>query len=427
MKLIGVQLYKQDQGYTNNSFNTSIKKNNVTFTANTENLNKDVFVQRNIIRQDDSLGQFIDKTMDKIYENDSDTCLVNMQTYSQDMVPTGRKTFKIYSGPIIENMQNQFPKGVEYQKQSLEGINKICTKIYDICEQYGFNPKELGTFVNTDSSVNRRFDELLDDTTIQGNTTYKFLNPDEKSVYPYQNNTYTSRELMPLFDDISTPVYCNEVLILPDKNNPDTVIELSRDNFVYKGDNYKVRNIKLTYKDSKNYYDSNNGKTIITAKDGAKLSFDFLLPCNSTGAFILDKKIKTLKTAFRLAADSPFYEIKDYKNRVIYTFKNNNGSDNLAYLYDINKNVIFVNQQDKATKLVEEGSIALGTSLYTNLLQPKKPMGACVVLPYDIRKNFNTIKQELEPHILNGVGTGFDLSETKEPVKVLTSLNELLK
>lgn len=81
----------------------------------------------------------------------------------------------------------------------------------------------------------------------------------------------------------------------------------------------------------------------------------------------------------------------------------------------------------KALKFVEDGKIALGTSLYTNLLQPKKPMGACVVLPYDIKNDRITIKQELEPHIINGVGTGFNLSETEKPVQILNFLNNTLK
>lgn len=84
-------------------------------------------------------------------------------------------------------------------------------------------------------------------------------------------------------------------------------------------------------------------------------------------------------------------------------------------------------EKQKALRFVEEGKIALGTSLYTNLLQPKKPMGACIVLPYDMRKGEHAIKQELEPHIINGVGTGFDLSETDNPVEVLEFLNETLK
>lgn len=84
-------------------------------------------------------------------------------------------------------------------------------------------------------------------------------------------------------------------------------------------------------------------------------------------------------------------------------------------------------EKQKALKFVEEGKIALGTSLYTNLLQPKKPMGACIVLPYDIKKDKDSIKQELEPHIINGVGTGFNLSKTENPVNVLKFLNNTLK
>ena len=84
-------------------------------------------------------------------------------------------------------------------------------------------------------------------------------------------------------------------------------------------------------------------------------------------------------------------------------------------------------EKQKALSFVEDGKIALGTSLYTNLLQPQKPMGACVVLPYDLKKSKDSIKQEIEPHIINGVGTGFNLTNTDNPVKILTFLNNTLK
>ena len=106
--------------------------------------------------------------------------------------------------------------------------------------------------------------------------------------------------------------------------------------------------------------------------------------------------------------------------------------DSLSHFVDNIFDKIYQNDENiyekqKALKFVEDGKIALGTSLYTNLLQDKKPMGACIVLPCNIRKGKNAIRQELEPHILNGVGTGFDLSDTKEPVKVLKILNGILK
>ena len=95
---------------------------------------------------------------------------------------------------------------------------------------------------------------------------------------------------------------------------------------------------------------------------------------------------------------------------------------NKIYMKDVNRS-----EKKKVIKLVEEGKIALGTSLYTNLLQPAKPMGACIVLPYDNNKSKIALKQELEPHILNGVGAGFDLSDTTEPIQALTFLNDVLK
>ena len=79
---------------------------------------------------------------------------------------------------------------------------------------------------------------------------------------------------------------------------------------------------------------------------------------------------------------------------------------NKIYMKDVNRS-----EKKKVIKLVEEGKIALGTSLYTNLLQPAKPMGACIVLPYDNNKSKIALKQELEPHILNGVGAGFDFGK----------------
>ncbi|MGN1154234.1 MAG: hypothetical protein ACI4S3_09410 [Candidatus Gastranaerophilaceae bacterium] len=84
------------------------------------------------------------------------------------------------------------------------------------------------------------------------------------------------------------------------------------------------------------------------------------------------------------------------------------------YKYDFNQQ-----EKNKAKNYVLEGKIALGTSLYTNLLQQQKPMGACTVLSHNLREN-------ISKQVLNGVGVGFDLSKTSKPTETLISLNDLL-
>lgn len=84
------------------------------------------------------------------------------------------------------------------------------------------------------------------------------------------------------------------------------------------------------------------------------------------------------------------------------------------YKYDLN-----LSEKIKAKNYVLDGKIALGTSLYTNLLQNQKPMGACTVLPHNLRK-------AISKQVLNNVGVGFDLSKTPDPIETLLSLNKLL-
>ena len=418
-------LSSRDERYFINSQNTD----NIAFKANVVKLNKAVFVQRNIIRQDDSLGKFVDRIFGKIYQHDSGSnyeLIINPQlnTYTKNLYTINYRTIfplKIYpeqkTHPIdvTSYMESLIPKGKEYQKQVLDAVNKIRSKTHSIFVQYGFDPKELTEgYIDVKNSIYKRFDELLKDPSVK------------KEKHDYY-----------------------DILVLTDKDNTDSVIKLFRNNILhpklrYSDGIHEVSEFRLSYKDSKiNYgYALNGPYAKIITNDGNELVFDYWMPrkdIHSGNALdyslILDKDITTLRSLTTLWShiidyDKPFYDIKDYNNNILYTFKYHNGVDELASVYDLNKDALLINNKitkDKAIALTEEKDIALGTSLYTNLLQPKKPMGACVVLPYDIRKNFNAIKQELEPHILNGVGTGFDLSETKDPVKVLTSLNELLK
>lgn len=431
MKLQRVQIYTNNQQYINHC--SSEKNNkyahkqhsaNISFMANVSGLSKSVFVQRNIIKPEDSLSKFVDRVFNKIYQSNCNAyeIIKNPPTYNpyiKDLTTISYKDIygmreKVHATPstqiaqsddLYKYMESLISKGTAYQKQALECINIARTKIHDILQQYGFNPKELhDDYIDVKSSIYKRFDELLSEPTI---TKYK-----DK---PYR-----------------------DVIVLQDKENTDAVITLARNNYSlnsrFSDGLHKICKFNLLYEDSKIRYNSESAT--VKTEEGNKLSFTYRMPCKgnsetyNSDCIVLDNAITTLKSlphrGWRcLDDDLPFYDIKDYKNNILYTFKNNDGVDELVSIYDLNKDVMLIKK--KAIQFVENKKIALGTSLYTNLLQPQKPMGACIVLPYDIRKTQGAIKQELEPHILNGVGTGFNLSQTEEPVKVLTSLNEILK
>ena len=429
MKITGIQINSQYKFKNNLSsrdercFINSQNTDNIAFKANVANLNKAVFVKRNIIMEEDSLSMFVDRVFNKIYQHDrnAQTIIKNppIDYYAKDITTINYKyifgmrekvhattpTQIIQSDDLYKHMESLISKGKAYQKQALESINIARIKIHDILQQYGFNPKELhNNYIDVKSSTYKRFNELLENPTIK-----------KHKDKPYR-----------------------DVIELPDKENTGAVITLTRNNYSlnsrYSDGFHEICEFNLLYEDSKISY--NLESATVKTEEGNKLSFTYRMPCKgnsetyNSDCIVLDNVITTLKSLLHngwrcLDDDLPFYDIKDYKNNILYTFKNNDGIDELVSVYDLNKDVLLI--KNKAIQFVENKKIALGTSLYTNLLQPKKPMGACVVLPYDIRKTQGAIKQELEPHILNGVGTGFNLSETDEPVKVLTSLNEILK
>lgn len=116
---------------------------------------------------------------------------------------------------------------------------------------------------------------------------------------------------------------------------------------------------------------------------------------------------------------------KIIKNKSIFVQRNIiKESDDLPRFIDqifdkIYKHDLNPREKTKAKNYVYDGKIALGTSLYTNLLQPQKPMGACTVLSPKVTK-------DISKQVLNGVGVGFDLTETNNPIDVVHSLNKLL-
>ena len=404
------------------------QSNNIAFKANISNLNKSIFVQRNIIKQEDSLSKFVDKIFEKIYQHDHSTNYAffihpkitplfnDFDNLSHKyIIPFIQSSENLAINPNVVDLNkhiiNLIPKGEKYQKQCLEYINKVNSKTYDILTQYGFIPEELHNITVTDkSNIYKNFEKLLNVQSIK-----------KESQEGY------------------------DILVLPDKENSNSVIRLRR-KFSNAHDLkwnklYEINLSDITYKDSNFSYKTRglNPVAKLMTDEGNELIFEYRMPrkniyIRDDKAIYLDNKaIRTLRTQpylYKPDYINPFYDIKDYKNNIVYTFQENNGTDKLVSIYDFEKDVLLANinaSKNKTLNFVENAEIALGTSLYTNLLKTKKPMGACIVLPYDIRKNQNAIKKELEPHILNGIGTGFDLSETKNPVETLKSLNEILK
>lgn len=417
MNFISVGLYKPYRNHINNSSTSPINKNKVTFTSNTKNLNKDVFVQRNIINSQQDLGDFVETVLDKIYESDpspyeipeylKDNFYFN---YYNDIVASAKVLFKDNINTLehvnknsFEYVQNLINNGIEYEKQVTEYLNTVYTNTRNILIQYGIDPKELTEGkISIKSSAFKKVNELLQNPAIEKETE-TILNDYRKFNQKWDPDPYDSIWWDSDLSIMEPQKNIKHVLILPDKNNTGTVVKFKIDNDTHNN----TRDVEISIKDKKNEFDLFIDNNCITAKNGAKLNIKY-----GTNQFIK-------------------YNIKDNTNNILYTYKNNNGNNELVSVFDSDKDLMLIlapeNSKNRALKLAENKDIALGTSLYTNLLQPKKPMGACVVLPYGIRKDQKAIIKELEPHVLNGVGTGFDLSNTEEPAKVLKSLNEILK
>ena len=249
MKITGIQinspynckrnlLSRNERQYIN-----SQRSDNIVFKANVAKLNKAVFVQRNIIKQEDSLSKFVDRIVDKIYQHDrnAQTIIKNPQIncYAKDITTidykyifgTGERVHATPSTQIAQSddlykyMESLISKGNAYQKQALECINITRTKIHDILQQYGFNPKELhDDYIDVRSSIYKRFDELLSEPTI---TKYK-----DK---PYR-----------------------DVIVLQDKENTDAVITLARNNYSlnsrFSDGFHEICDFNLLYEDSKIRY-----------------------------------------------------------------------------------------------------------------------------------------------------------------------------
>jgi len=76
--------------------------------------------------------------------------------------------------------------------------------------------------------------------------------------------------------------------------------------------------------------------------------------------------------------------------------------------------------------LIDNKFCILNTAILTNAGRyNKKPLAACALPPIDLLKDFAKAEKIINSYHENGMGTGFDLNQTKDPVKTLKILNKI--
>ena len=54
-----------------------------------------------------------------------------------------------------------------------------------------------------------------------------------------------------------------------------------------------------------------------------------------------------------------------------------------------------------------------------------KPLSACTIPPVDLQTNFRQVKQTIDDFHQKGMGTGFNLNNTENPIQILKFLNDV--
>lgn len=83
----------------------------------------------------------------------------------------------------------------------------------------------------------------------------------------------------------------------------------------------------------------------------------------------------------------------------------------------------FINQLGN---LMDEGAIVFSTPIMTNAGRfNERPLSACAMPPIDLRVDMTKIKQMVDQYHQDGMGTGYNLSDIDNPIKMLTYLNDI--
>ncbi len=77
-------------------------------------------------------------------------------------------------------------------------------------------------------------------------------------------------------------------------------------------------------------------------------------------------------------------------------------------------------------RYLDAGYCIMSTPVLTNAGRYKnKPLSACTVPPIDLRKSMTAIKKDVDLLHQDGMGTGFNLDDCNDPVKILKALNKI--
>ena len=75
--------------------------------------------------------------------------------------------------------------------------------------------------------------------------------------------------------------------------------------------------------------------------------------------------------------------------------------------------------------LIDEDKIVLGTPILTYAGKKGRAPSACTVVPIDLHKDKEQLRNKIAPYYKNAMGSGYDFSVVKDPVKKIKEINDL--
>lgn len=87
------------------------------------------------------------------------------------------------------------------------------------------------------------------------------------------------------------------------------------------------------------------------------------------------------------------------------------------------KNPLYLNNIER---LILENKIVLGSPILKNVLSQNEPVSSCTIIPIDLRKDLDNLKNILEPYANTTMGSGYDLNQVDEPCETIEKINSAI-
>src|SRR6056297_1283263 len=82
--------------------------------------------------------------------------------------------------------------------------------------------------------------------------------------------------------------------------------------------------------------------------------------------------------------------------------------------------------EKRIINLLEDKKVIPNTTILMNAGRfNKEPLSACSVPPVDLKKNLKKVKKTVDNFHLNGMGTGFNFDDLKNPIDIIEHLNQI--